>query len=283
MIMNLDHILSSLIYLAVCFVVFVAGHLVFILFRRSYNIQDELVEKDNAAFALVLCGYYLGLTFSIGGVIAGPSAGMESDLIDILVYGPLAILLLNLSALINDRFILSEFDIRKEILQDQNCGTGVVEFAVFVATGLNIFGALYGQGGSVFTAIAFWALGQTVLVLIGKYYNLITQYNIHEQIEKDNVAVGIGFAGALIGIGNLLRAASAEHFISWEANLITFGLYMVVGLILLPVARILTDRILLPGRSLADELVNQVKPNQGAAFLEASSYIGASFLITWCI
>jgi len=283
MIMNLDHILSSLIYLAACFVVFVAGHLVFILFRRSYNIQDELVEKDNAAFALVLCGYYLGLTFSIGGVIAGPSAGMESDLIDILVYGPLAILLLNLSALINDRFILSEFDIRKEILQDQNCGTGVVEFAVFVATGLNIFGALYGQGGSVFTAIAFWALGQTVLVLIGKYYNLITQYNIHEQIEKDNVAVGIGFAGALIGIGNLLRAASAEHFISWEANLITFGLYMVVGLILLPVARVLTDRILLPGRSLADELVNQVKPNQGAAFLEASSYIGASFLITWCI
>ena len=281
--MNLDHISSSLVYLAACFVVFVAGHLVFILFRRSYNIQDELVEKDNAAFALVLCGYYLGLTFSIGGVIAGPSAGMESDLIDILVYGPLAILLLNLSALINDRFILSEFDIRKEILQDQNCGTGVVEFAVFVATGLNIFGALYGQGGSVFTAIAFWALGQTVLVLIGKYYNLITQYNIHEQIEKDNVAVGIGFAGALIGIGNLLRAASAEHFISWEANLITFGLYMVVGLILLPVARILTDRILLPGRSLADELVNQVKPNQGAAFLEASSYIGASFLITWCI
>ena len=283
MIMNLDHILSSLIYLAACFVVFVAGHLVFILFRRSYNIQDELVEKDNAAFALVLCGYYLGLTFSIGGVIAGPSAGLESDLIDILVYGPLAILLLNLSALINDRFILSEFDIRKEILQDQNRGTGVVEFAVFVATGLNIFGALYGQGGSVFTAIAFWALGQTVLVLIGKYYTLITQYNIHEQIEKDNVAVGIGFAGALIGIGNLLRAASAEHFISWEANLITFGLYMVVGLILLPVARILTDRILLPGRSLADELVHQVKPNQGAAFLEASSYIGASFLITWCI
>ena len=283
MIMDIDHILSSLVYLAACFVVFVAGHLVFILFRRSYNIQDELVEKDNAAFALVLCGYYLGLTFSIGGVIAGPSAGMESDLIDILVYGPLAILLLNLSALINDRFILSEFDIRKEILEDQNCGTGVVEFAVFVATGLNIFGALYGQGGSILTAIAFWALGQTVLVLVGKYYNFITKYNIHEHIEKDNVAVGIGFAGALIGIGNLLRAASAEHFISWEANLTTFSLYMVVGLILLPVARTITDRILLPGRSLADELVNQAKPNQGAAFLEASSYIGASFLITWCI
>ena len=283
MIMNLDHILSSLIYLGSCFAVFALGHLVFILFRKNYNIKDELVEKDNMAFALVLSGYYLGLTFAIGGVIAGPSAGLENDLIDMLIYGPLAIVLLNLSALINNRFILSEFDIRKEILEDQNSGTGVVEFAVFVATGLNIFGAIFGEGGSIFTAIAFWALGQTVLVLIGKYYNLITKYNIHEHIEKDNVAVGIGFAGALIGIGNLLRAASAENFISWEENLMTFTLYMIVGLILLPVARILTDRILLPGRNLADELVSQVKPNQGAAFLEASSYIGASFLITWCI
>ena len=283
MIMKLDHILSSLTYLGSCFAVFAVGHLVFVIFRRSYNIKTELMEKDNVAFALVLCGYYLGLTFSIGGVIAGPSAGLENDLIDMLIYGSLAIVLLNLSALINNRFILSEFDIRKEILKDQNCGTGVVEFAVFLATGLNIFGAIFGEGGSIFTAITFWALGQTVLVLVGKYYNLITKYNIHEEIEKDNVAIGIGFAGALIGIGNLLRAASAEHFISWEENLTTFTIYMLVGLILLPVTRTLIDRILLPGRSLADELVNQVKPNQGAAFLEASSYIGASFLITWCI
>lgn len=281
--MNLDHILSSLIYLGACFAVFIVGHLVFVLFRRSYSFKVELVEKDNTAFALVLCGYYLGLTFSIGGVIAGASAGLEEDLIDMLIYGSLAIVLLNLSAWINDRFILSEFNIKKEILEDQNCGTGVVEFAIFIATGLNIYGALYGQGGSIFTAIAFWMLGQVVLIITGKYYNFITKYNIHEHIEKDNIAVGIGFAGALIGIGNLLRAASAEHFISWEENLMTFALFMLVGLFLLPVARIITDRILLPGRSLADELVNQVKPNLGAAFLEASSYIGASFLITWCI
>ena len=281
--MDLDHILSSLIYLSACFAVFVVGHIVFVLFRRSYSIKVELVEKDNAAFALVLCGYYLGLTFAIGGVIAGPSLGLEDDLIDMLIYGALAIILLNLSALINDCFILSEFNIKKEILQDKNCGTGVVEFAIFVATGLNIYGALYGQGGSIFTAIVFWLMGQVVLVFIGKYYNLITHYNIHDHIEQDNVAVGIGFAGALIAIGNLLRAASAEDFVSWEENLTTFAFFMLVAIIFLPVVRILTDRILLPGRSLADELVNQVKPNLGAAFLEASSYIGASFLITWCI
>ncbi|MBT6602310.1 MAG: DUF350 domain-containing protein [Kordiimonadaceae bacterium] len=283
MIMNLDNLLSSLTYLGSCFAILAVGHWIFILFRRTYDIQSELLDKGNTSLALVICGYYLGLTFSIGGIIAGPSAGLENDLIDMLVYGPLAIVLLNLSALINDRFILNEFNIKKEILQDQNCGTGVVEFAIFIATGLNIFGALYGLGGSIVTAIVFWFVGQIILILASKYYNLITRYNIHEQIEKDNVAVGIGFAGALISIGNLLRAASAENFVSWQDNLTTFIIFMGIGVVLLPVIRALTDRILLPGRSLSDELVNQVKPNQGAAFLEASSYIGTSFLITWCI
>ncbi|MFQ5483572.1 MAG: DUF350 domain-containing protein [Nitrospinaceae bacterium] len=281
--MDLDRLITALIYLGGCFLIFAVGHLVFALFRRSYQIKTELVEKDNTALALTMCGYYLGLIFSIGGVIAGPSAGLEEDLADLLVYGTMAVILLNLSALINDRFILSKFDIRKEILEDQNCGAGVIEFAVFVATGLNIYGALYGQGGSIYTALIFWALGQMILVMIGKYYNLITRYDIHEHIERDNTAVGIGFAGALLGIGNLLRAASAEDFVSWSDNLTTFFFFMVVGLILLPAARLVTDRILLPGRSLSDELVNQEKPNQGAAFLEASSYIGSSFLITWCV
>ena len=96
-------------------------------------------------------------------------------------------------------------------------------------------------------------------------------------------AVGVGFAGAIIAIGNLLRAASAEDFVSWSSNLLTFFWLVLIGLLLLPAARVVTDRVLLPGRSLADELVNQEKPNIGAAYLEAVSYIGSSFLIVWCL
>ncbi|GJL77172.1 MAG: hypothetical protein NPINA01_01610 [Nitrospinaceae bacterium] len=281
--MWLDNLLTSIIYLTASLGLFALGHGVFRLFRTGYNVPHELVEEDNAALALVMSGYHLGLILAIGGVIAGPSAGLADDLIDLLVYGLLAILLLNISALINDRFILFDFNIKKEILDDQNCGTGVVEFAVFVASGLNIFGAVYGTGGNIYTAIVFWAMGQAILVLIGHYYNLITHYNIHEHIEKDNVAVGVGFAGALIAIGNLLRAASAEDFVSWGSNLMTFVWFVFLGLLLLPAARIFTDRVLLPSRSLADEMVNQEHPNIGAAYLEAGSYIGSSFLIVWCL
>ena len=281
--MVVDELLTSLIYLLASFLVFVLGHWTFRLFRMGYRIKHELVERDNAALALVICGYYIGLIFCIGGVVSGPSAGLEEDLTDILVYGVLSVILLNVSALLNDALILSRFRIRKEILIDKNCGTGVVEFAVFVASGLNIFGAVYGQGGNIYTVIAFWALGQLVLITIGRYYNLITHYDIHDHIENDNVAVGVGFAGALVATGILLRAASTEDFVSWFDNLFFFGIYIVIALALLPMARVFTDRVLLPGRSLADEMVKQEHPNLGAGFLEAASYIGSAFLIVWCL
>jgi uncharacterized membrane protein YjfL (UPF0719 family) len=281
--MLLDQIITSIIYLFSCFGIFVLGHFAFGFCRKDYNLQEELIEKDNAALALTMAGYYLGLIFSIGGVIDGPSAGLSQDLMDILIYGVLSIILLNVSAFINDRFILSKFKIKKEILEDQNCGTGVVEFAVFTASGLNIFGAVYGHGGSVLTAIVFWAVGQLVLIAIGKYYNFIVHYDVHEHIEKDNVAVGVGFAGAILAMGNLLRVASADDFVSWGVNLGEFAAFLIVGIIILPVARNLTDKVLLPGRSLAAELVDQEKPNIGAAYLEACSYIGSSFLISWCV
>ncbi|MFT7149322.1 MAG: hypothetical protein ACI82Q_001181, partial [Nonlabens sp.] len=56
-----------------------------------------------------------------------------------------------------------------------------------------------------------------------------------------------------------------------------------IGLAFLPLARFLTDKILLPGRNLTDEIVNQEKPNNGAALVEAFAYIGGSVLITWAL
>jgi len=202
---------------------------------------------------------------------------------DILLYGPLAIVLMNMSRVINDKLILHGFSIRDEIIRDQNVGTGVVVCASYIATGLVIYGAVSGVLGGLVTSIVFWILGQLALVLAGRVYNWITPYDIHEQIEKDNVAAGVAFAGALVGIGNIVRHAVEGDFISWAMELQTFGIYVLIGLILLPLIRMATDKILLPGRKLSDEISNQEKPNLGAGFIEAFSYVGASFLLVWVL
>ncbi len=281
--MIVQDLIATGIYLISAFVLFWIGKLVKDLTTTSYSVREELVEKDNVALGVAMAGYYFGLIMAIGGTLSGPSQGLENDLIDIGIYGLLAIILLNLSRLVNDGLILHGFKIRDELIDDQNAGTGVVVAASYIATGLVIFGAVSGEIGGIVTTVIFWALGQVALVLAGLVYEWITPYSIHDEIEKDNVAAGVAFAGALIGIGVIVFHASAGNFISWAVNLQDFAIEVVVGLILLPIARFISDVILLPGQKLTDEIANQEHPNLAAGFIEATSYVGASFLIVWSL
>lgn len=288
--LNNEYIIAAyhgIIYLAISFILFYLGKIAYQLFHKSINVKDELVEQDNFAFAVAHVGYFIGLIIIIGGVLIGPSNGIITDVIDISVYGLLGIILLNISIIINDKLILSKFSVRKEIVEDQNAGTGVIEAANSIASGLIIFGALMGESASLLygmlTALAFWAIGQVILFITAKVYNMITSYDVHEHIEKDNVAVGVGFAGAIIAMGNIIRFATQDEFENWIESTSYVAIVVIIGFILLPIVRFLTDKILLPGQKLTDEIVNQEKANVGAALVEAFAYIAGSVLITWCL
>ena len=280
-------IIETVIYISSAFVILFVGKKVYDLIHRDINVKSELVTKDNFAFAVSHTGYLLGLIIAIGGAIVGPSNGLYIDLIDIFVYGLLGIVLLNLSLIINDKVILKQFSTRKEVIEDQNVGTGVVEAASSVAAGLIIYGAITGEASNlsqgILTAVVFWAVAQFILLITSFVYNLITPYNIHNEIEKDNVAVGLGFAGALVAVANLIRFGIEGEFVGWANVFTEVGIDVLLGLILLPIIRWITDKILLPGASLTDEIVNQEKPNIGAGLIEAFAYIGGSVLLTWCI
>ncbi len=276
-------VVTGLIYLAATFFIFFLGKIIYDIIHPRFNLKKELVEKDNFALSLAVTGYYLGLIFALGGVLVGESAGWINDLIDIVIYGFLGIILLNISNFINDKLILSKFDNTKEIIEDQNSGTGIIEGANHIANGLILYGALSGEGGGLDTALIFWALGQLALILVTYIYDFITPYKLHEEIEKDNVAVGTAFAGVLIALGNIIKVGLEGDFISWYENLSTFAYFLLFGIILLPLLRWLTDVILLPGRKLTDELVNQEKPNVGAGLIEAFTYVAVSFLLGWVV
>jgi uncharacterized membrane protein YjfL (UPF0719 family) len=280
-------IIEALAYITSAFAVMFVGKLVYGLTHRSINVKSELVDKDNLAFSIAHVGYFIGLLLAVGSAIVGPSNGLAIDLMDIAIYGGLGIILLNLSVLINDKILLRKFSVRKEIIEDRNVGTGVVEAASAIASGLIIYGAVVGEASNlvhgITTAIAFWAIGQCILILTSYVYNFMTSYDIHEHIEKDNVAVGIGFAGALIAIANLIRFAIEGEFVGWANVFAEVGIDVLIGLALLPLMRLITDKILLPGAKLTDEIINQEHPNIGAAIIEAFAYIGGSVLLTWSL
>ena len=281
--MSLDQLVSGLVYLLAAFVLFILGKVAFDKVNRNFVLRVELLERDNFAVALAVVGYYLGLILAIGGVLMGPSTGWVNDLIDIFFFGIISIVLLNVSSVINDRFILYKFNNEKEIIQDRNAGTGIIVGGNHIATGLIIAGAISGEEGDLITAGAFWILGQLALIVASLIYNRITPFDVHDEIEKDNVAVGVSFAGMLIAVGNVIRVGISGDFVSWSANLGQFASFVVFGLVLLPFVRMFTDKVLLPKHRLTDELVNQEIPNVGAGALEAFSYIAASMLIGWVV
>jgi len=281
--MDLDNLVSAAIFIIVFFIFFFIGKVINDLLHREYKLNFELVEKDNAALALAVVGYYFGLVLAIGGTIAGPSVGLVEDLYDLVIYGILSIILLNISWFLCDKLILYKFRVSEELIRDHNQGTGVVSAGISVASGFIIYGAVSGEGGSIWTVLVFWALGQVLLILAGLVYELITPYNIHEEIEKDNVAAGVSFAGALVSIGVIIGLAGEGDFTAWSIDLPVYIGFAVLGLILLPIIRLFADKVLLPTVKLSDEISAQEKPNVGAAYIEAFSYIAAAFIINWCV
>ncbi|MBC8754067.1 DUF350 domain-containing protein [Kordia sp. YSTF-M3] len=277
---TIDSLVVAVIYLVVSFALFFIGKIIYQLIHRSINVDDELVEKDNLAFSFANVGYYIGLVLVILGVYSGDGIShITEDLIDVAVYGLLSIILLNLSVIISDKLILRKFSLKKEIIEDQNAGAGIIEGSFCVANGLILYGVMSGNEDSFIEIMILWAIAQVVFMLVGFVYNLITPYNVLKHIEKDNVAVGIGFSGAVIAIANLVRFGiqmEADNWILVGENLL---LETGIGLLMLPIVRFLTDKILLPKRKLTDEIVNQEKPNIGAAVIEAFAYIGGSLLI----
>ena len=273
----------GLLTLVVVLVAVWIGKLVRDLLTR-YKINEELTDKNNTAVGVALMGYYVGLAIAIAGVLVG--SGGESlgfDLLTVAIYSVIAIILLNISALVNDKLILYKFDNQKELVEDRNSGTGTTMAGSYLATGLIVNAAVSGEVSGkrwegLVACLVFFALGQIVLMLAGLWYQLITKYDVHKVIGEDNnAAAGIGFGAFLFAIGYVVRAAMTGQSESWGIDLVSFALYVVIALILLTIGRLITDKVFLPKAKISDEIGSQ--GNVAAAAIAAAIYVTIAVLI----
>jgi uncharacterized membrane protein YjfL (UPF0719 family) len=269
--------------LAIVLVALWIGKLINDLLTR-YKVDEELTGRNNAAVGVAMAGYYIGLAIAISGVVMGPESDtLGKDLLGVAIYSLISIVLLNVSAFINDKLILYRFNNESELVNDQNSGTGATMAGSYLATGLIVSAAVSGEvaGGwwkGLLACLIFFALGQIVLVIAGLWYQRITSYDIHKVIGEDNnVAAGIGFGGFLFAMGYVVRAAMMGASVSWSVDLVSFALYVVVALILLTITQAITDKVFLPKAKTSDEIGNQ--GNVAAAVIVAAIYASVAFLI----
>ena len=283
----------ALVYIIEAFLLFLLAKIAYGKFYRPVELNAELFKKDNLAVAVSTVGYYFGVLIALGGAISGDSAGLGADVVGIAIYGIVAIVLMLLASVMCERVLLPKFNNTKEVVEDKNLGVAFVEAGIYIANGLVILracqsdiqsasGGARSLGSSLVMLLVFWVLAQVVLVIAGRVYELMTPHKIHEELEKDNAAVGLAFCGALIGMGNIVSLAVAGEYSGLGESLSFFVMDAIFGFIMLAIIHKATDLVLAPGVKLSDE-ETQETPNIGAGLLEAFGYIGGSMLIVWSL
>ena len=269
--------ITSGVTFAVLFVVIFITAKIVNDFLTPYNLDDELTNKDNLAICISFAGYLGAVIIIYIGAVLGPATTLFMDVLIVGGYSILGIILLNISRFINDKILLRHFSNVKELVEDRNAGVGAVQAGVYIATGLITAGSIHGEGGGPHTALVFFILGQVCLILFSFVYDYITPFSIHDELEKDNVAAGVAFAGTMIALGIILMSGLSGKFISWNENLINFGINIILGIVLLPVFRIFFDKIIIPQSALNQEIAND--RNLGAAILEMIITVGFATIL----
>jgi len=281
----------GLVYVGIGLVVLGIGKLVQDLLT-PYRINRQLRTKDNVALALSITGYYLGIVIVFLGAVYQPftlivdeGLGFTTDywqeVLEVFLYSLAGIAVLNIARIVVDKLVLYKFSTEKEIIEDQNAGAGAVEAGVYVAVSLVIAGSISGEGGGPETSLAFAGLGLLTLVLYTLFYELSTSFNIHDEIERDNVAVGVALAGNLVAIGVVVLKAVFGDFVNWEEALASYFTFAVFGFVLLLVIRLVVDLLMFPRVKVANELA--VDRNLGVAFIESALVVSASLILFFAI
>jgi len=259
----------------------------------SYKIDEQVVQKNNTAIALTLSGYFAAVIFVFVGAVYQPltnaridglalfNRGFGLDVLQVALYSLAGIVALNLARIFMDHLVLYKFSIDEELVEGQNLGTAAAQVGMILAIGLLIGGAVSGAGGGPLTALAFFGMGMVVLVLFALFYELTTPFNIHDEILKDNVAVGVALGGNLVAIGLVTLKAVFGEFSGWTQGIIEFVIFAVVGFVLLYVLRLLIDLLILPTTKVSAAIANE--QNVGVAFVESTVVIGAALILFFAI
>lgn len=247
------------------------------------HLDDELTEADNPAAGVLLAGYLFAVLIALSGVLASPPAGPKPVLwveaLSFAGFGLAGVAALFFSLL--GAPLVGGVRLRRDIIQGRNVAAATVVASSFIASGLIFQGSVSGEGAgwvAVAALVVFQVLGQLWLALTALLFQWITPFNWRQEIvEHRNLAAALGFSGAVVAAGLVLRNAVSGPFTNWEHDLLSFALYGLPVLLLIPARPLLVSGVVLGRRNLNHEVGHD--RNVAAGLLEGVTYLGFSLLL----
>jgi uncharacterized membrane protein YjfL (UPF0719 family) len=248
-----------------------------------YATDQEMTARDNPAFGLAIAGYFGATVIVYLGASAGAplplDEGAKAVTVAIgakLIWALVGIIALNLSRWLMDRLLIPHFRNDQQI-KDRNLAAGALEAGAYLATGILLAGAIRQPGGNLWTALAIFAVGEVVLILMGWLYRKWTGYDVAGEIRSGNFAVGVGFAMTMVALSLLMMKAVSGDFVNWTTTFGFFAFDSIVGFVLLLFLRWLAAVTLLPHARVSEEIVRDRNVNAG--LIEGVFAVGIAAII----
>jgi uncharacterized membrane protein YjfL (UPF0719 family) len=260
---------------------------VFRLGRRVFA-PDASVGKSfaesNAARHLLDVGQVLGVFLVAAAVVKNCVRGEDlgSDLLSAASFGILGLVLIAVMGRLGTMLLLRS-QLPAEIARG-NVAAGLAAGSHYVATGIVAAHAIAGSKlRDVGLSLLFFALAMGALWAFVTLFRALTTYDDAEQIQGENLAAALSYAGLSIGVAIIVGCALDGDFVSWESSLTGFGAILLLALALYPVRQLFVQSLLL-GAPLAlrggrlDTGIGTDR-NEGIGALEAVSYVATALSV----
>lgn len=260
-------------------------HLVQRIFSPKHTVGGD-ARGTNVAYLLVQAGHVLAALLLVPGIVKEALTHHESlqqsafwaaafvvvGIALIQIVGQLGIRLLHQSTLPAE-------------LEKGNVAAGLTAGANYVAVGILAAPAIAGSDlHGLGLSIAFFGIAVATLAVYVLLFRWLTTYDDADQIQGENLAAAISYAGVSISVAVVLsRALKGGDFEGWRVALTGFSLVACSAFALYPVRQIIVQGLILGrmptirGGSLDDAI--GVDRNAGMAVMEALAYLGTAIAI----
>lgn len=255
------------------------------LLRVARRLLEPKGTAPNTARRMVLVGECLA-TMLVGAAVVKQNVrqvNLGEDLLWTALFATLGLLMVELVGRLSLRALLHA-RLPAELAED-NASAGLAAASHMVAVGLLASRAVAGQSARDFgLAVAFFGLAVAAHALFVALFRALTTYDDAEQIEGENLAAGISYAGLTVAVAVLVARAVEGDFNGWGPSLKGFAGVVAWCLALYPVRQLVVGGLLLGARpslrgGALDEAIGASR-DVGVAALEATAYLGTALAIS---
>jgi uncharacterized membrane protein YjfL (UPF0719 family) len=242
------------------------------------------LNQGNPARAMLQVGQVFGVFLVASSAVKGGVhyAGLGPDVLVVGVTALIALVLLMLTGQLGIRALLGS-RLPGELTRG-NAAAGVAAGAHYVAVAIITARSVSaGNLRELGISLAFFVLGQVTLLIFITLFRALTTYDDAEQIDGENMAAALSYAGVSIAVGVITARAIEGDFTGWGDSLMGYGGVLLFLLVLYPVRQILVQVVLLGApftfRGGRLDVAVGTERNAGIGALEAIAYLATAFAI----